>query len=100
MGNMDGHKGIFRTLIAAALLTVLYVLAGRFGAAFTIHHSIAAAAWPPAGIALGGLLVFGYRLWPAVFLAAVIVNDVRPMASPLRSALPSATPCKPCSVCT
>jgi PAS domain S-box-containing protein len=30
--------------------------------------------WPPTGIALAALLLFGYRLWPAVALAAFLVN--------------------------
>jgi len=30
--------------------------------------------WPPTGIALVAILVFGRRVWPAVFLAALAVN--------------------------
>ena len=30
--------------------------------------------WPPAGIALAALLLFGYGTWPAIFLAAFLVN--------------------------
>jgi len=32
--------------------------------------------WPPTGIALAALLLFGYRLWPAVALGAFLVNYV------------------------
>lgn len=38
--------------------------------------------WPPTGIALAALLLFGYRLWPGIFLAAFLVN-VMTGASPL-----------------
>src|SRR5262249_36805676 len=37
-------------------------------------HVSATAVWPPTGIALAALLVFGYRLWPGVFLGAFFVN--------------------------
>jgi diguanylate cyclase (GGDEF)-like protein len=29
--------------------------------------------WPPSGLALGALLILGYRVWPAVFCAAAVV---------------------------
>ena len=30
--------------------------------------------WPAAGVALAAMLLFGYRIWPAVLLAAFVVN--------------------------
>src|SRR2546421_3016268 len=30
--------------------------------------------WPPTGIALVALLIFGRRVWPAIFLGALAVN--------------------------
>jgi signal transduction histidine kinase/integral membrane sensor domain MASE1/ActR/RegA family two-component response regulator len=56
-----------------AVLAV-YVLAGKLGLAFASVHVSATPVWPPAGIALGALLLFGTRVWPAVFLGAFIVN--------------------------
>lgn len=32
--------------------------------------------WPPTGISLAALLIFGYRLWPGIALAALLVNFV------------------------
>ena len=32
------------------------------------------AVWPPTGIALGALLIFGYRVWPGVVLGAFLAN--------------------------
>ena len=34
----------------------------------------ATAVWPPAGIALGSLVLWGYGLWPGVLLGAFLVN--------------------------
>src|SRR5207247_2292454 len=37
-------------------------------------HASASPVWPAAGIALGALLVLGYRVWPAIFVGAFLVN--------------------------
>ena len=34
----------------------------------------ATAIWAPAGIALAGVLLLGYRIWPAIAAAAFLVN--------------------------
>ena len=57
-----------------ALLTIVYVIAGKLGLALAYVHANASAVWPPTGIALAALLVFGGRVWPAVLLGALIVN--------------------------
>ncbi len=61
--------------IAVALAVVVgYVAAGKVGLHFAFLHASATPIWPPAGIALAALLLFGYSLWPAVFVAAFVVN--------------------------
>ncbi len=55
-----------------------YFLAGKLGLRMAFVHANATAVWPPTGIALAGLLLAGYRLWPAVFLAAFLVNITTP----------------------
>src|SRR5207302_10265970 len=37
-------------------------------------HASATAVWPPTGIALAALLLYGYHLWPAIFVGAFLVN--------------------------
>src|SRR5438445_12845849 len=37
-------------------------------------HASASPVWPPAGIALAGLLLLGYRAWPGIFIGAFLVN--------------------------
>ena len=53
---------------------VVYVLAGKLGLAFAFLHASATPLWPPAGIALAAMLLWGTRVWPAIFLGAFIVN--------------------------
>jgi PAS domain S-box-containing protein len=59
---------------APFLLLILYVFAGKLGLALAFVHANATAVWAPSGIALAGLLVLGYRVWPAIFLGAFLVN--------------------------
>jgi PAS domain S-box-containing protein len=55
-------------------LLVTYVLAGKLGLQFAFVHASATPLWPPTGIALAMLILGGYRLWPIVFLGALLVN--------------------------
>ena len=69
-----GRDSLLNLLLKNATLASFYFLAAKFGLALAIVHPSAAAMWPPTGIALAALLVFGYRVWPAVFTAAFIAN--------------------------
>jgi len=57
-----------------ATLTVVYFCAGKFGLSLAFFNASASPVWPPSGIALAALLLWGYRLWPAIFLGAFLVN--------------------------
>jgi signal transduction histidine kinase len=63
------------TLPAIGALTLIYFVAGKL--ALTYWASVNASAspiWPSAGIAVAALLVLGYRVWPAIFVGAFLVN--------------------------
>jgi len=64
----------FSRLPVIGLLTLVYFIAGKFGLMLASLHASASPVWPPAGIALGALLVLGYRAWPAIFIGAFFVN--------------------------
>jgi PAS domain S-box-containing protein len=51
-----------------------YVLAGEMGLGVPFPSGTVSPVWPAAGVALAAMLLFGYRIWPAVALAAFIVN--------------------------
>jgi PAS domain S-box-containing protein len=55
-------------------LVVAYFLAAKCGLRFASIHPNVSAVWPPAGIALAACLLFGYGVWPAIFVAAFAVN--------------------------
>jgi two-component system, LuxR family, sensor kinase FixL len=64
----------FSGLPVIGLLTLVYFIAGKFGLMLASLHASASPVWPPAGIALAALLVLGYRVWPAIFVGAFLVN--------------------------
>ncbi|HXV84690.1 MAG TPA: MASE1 domain-containing protein, partial [Candidatus Binatia bacterium] len=66
----------FQTASFIFLLAVLYFCAGSFGLSLAHVHPSASAVWPPSGIALAAILLWGYRLWPGIFLGAFAVNFV------------------------
>jgi signal transduction histidine kinase len=57
-----------------AVVFVVYVVTARFGLSFDALAGIATTVWPPTGIALAALVLRGTWLWPAVSLAALVVN--------------------------
>jgi signal transduction histidine kinase/ActR/RegA family two-component response regulator len=57
-----------------ATLTVVYFCAGKLGLSLAFFNPSASPVWPASGIALAALLLWGYRLWPAIFLGAFLVN--------------------------
>lgn len=52
----------------------VYVVAGKIGLAVPFTSGNVSPLWPPAGVALAAILIFGYRIWPALALGAFIVN--------------------------
>jgi len=64
----------FLTLPGIGIFTFVYFIAGKFGLMLASLHASASPVWPAAGIALGALLVLGYRAWPAIFIGAFFVN--------------------------
>jgi two-component sensor histidine kinase/integral membrane sensor domain MASE1 len=69
----NGIKPI-RYLGLILLVAAAYAGSGRLGLLLAIPPGYATAVWPPSGIALAGMLVLGYRLWPGVWLGSFVVN--------------------------
>lgn len=61
-------------LLELGLLGCLYLVAGKLGLSVAVVHPNASAVWAPTGIAIAALLWRGPRLWPAIFVAAFLVN--------------------------
>src|SRR5438034_8846687 len=55
-------------------IAVIYVGLAKLSLALASIHPSATPIWPPTGVALAAVLLWGYRTWPAIFTAAVIAN--------------------------
>jgi signal transduction histidine kinase len=61
-------------LLCLAMVFGVYVLGGTVGLSLAFGPTSVSAVWPSAGIALAALLTLGYRVWPAIFAGAFVVN--------------------------
>jgi PAS domain S-box-containing protein len=65
-------------------LAVVYFAAAELGLSLASLHSNVTPVWPPAGIAIASLLIFGRRLWPGIFAGALLANwltNIHPAAA-------------------
>jgi signal transduction histidine kinase len=70
----DRYLPFARTLLVLALVALAYWLTARLSLNLALVHGQVTPTWPPTGIALVAILVFGRRVWPAIFAAALAVN--------------------------
>ena len=55
-------------------LAAVYFAAAKLGLLLAFVNPSATPVWPPTGIALAAFLIFGARVWPAIFAAAFLAN--------------------------
>ena len=60
--------------VKLVILFVIYFITARFGLSIFAVHTFATIIWPPTGIALAFLILYGYDLWPAILIGAFAVN--------------------------
>jgi len=82
-GVVMNKKSVYSTealVLRIVLLAAVYYLAGKLGLSMpylgTKTGSFITLFWPPSGIAVAALLVWGLSCWPGVFLGALMVNMV------------------------
>jgi diguanylate cyclase (GGDEF)-like protein len=63
-----------KRLAAFAIVLAAYFVAGKLGLRLAFAHPSATPVWPPTGLALAAFLILGYRVWPAIFVSAFLVN--------------------------
>jgi len=68
-----GVNTVSRLLVLVTLAGV-YFVAGKLGLMLAMVHPSATAVWAPTGIALAAFLRLGLGVWPAIFVAAFLVN--------------------------
>lgn len=66
----------FIDFVKIAALAGIYFLGAKFGLEFAFVNASSTAIWPPTGIAIAALLLFGYRLTPGIFIGAYLANVI------------------------
>ncbi|MBT5055321.1 MAG: response regulator [Gemmatimonadetes bacterium] len=67
---------IQRPLLGCVVLAILYFAFARLALVLAFEQTNASPVWPPSGLALAALLLFGRRLWPGVAAGAFLANLV------------------------
>ncbi len=70
-------------LLRIAVLALIYIVAAKLGLSFAYSTEQVTVIWPPTGIALAVLLIFGYRYWPGIFIGAFIANFLTNETAPV-----------------
>ena len=58
------------------VLAALYYLGGMLGKETAFLSHTVSLVWPPAGIALAAILLFGYRFWPGIAAGALLFSFI------------------------
>jgi signal transduction histidine kinase len=72
--SQDRKVSALRALLQLAVVALAYWFAAWVSLRLALVHGQVTPIWPPTGIALVAILVFGRRVWPSIFLAALAVN--------------------------
>lgn len=65
---------IFIYLFRIAILFAAYFFTAKLGFGFAYSAKQITLVWPPAGIALAAMLLWGFSVWPGIFLGALAIN--------------------------
>ncbi len=67
-------SAMLKYLVEFSGVAIIYLAVAKLSLALASVHPSATPIWPPTGFALAAALLLGYRIWPAIFLAAFIAN--------------------------
>src|SRR5258708_31376922 len=70
----DRRLAIVRWLLQVVAVALAYWFAARLSLELALVRGQVTPIWPPTGIALVAILVFGRWVWPAIFAGALAVN--------------------------
>lgn len=68
-------KQIATYAVALLIIGIAYFALAKIGLTLASIHPSATPIWPPTGFALAAVLLWGYRVWPAIFLGALFANE-------------------------
>ena len=56
------------------IVAIVYFAGAELGLSLAALHSNVTPVWPPTGIAIASLLIFGRQVWPGIFIGALVAN--------------------------
>src|SRR4051812_42872846 len=69
------RAGLPQYMMTVAVVALAYYGAGRIGLELAYLNGAVAALWPPAGLGLAVLFLYGVRLWPAIVIGDLALGD-------------------------
>jgi signal transduction histidine kinase/integral membrane sensor domain MASE1/CheY-like chemotaxis protein len=66
---------VMREMILTISVFIIYLVVGKLSLLLSSIDGYSTPVWPPAGIALGFAVIYGKRVWPALFLGAYFTNS-------------------------
>lgn len=75
--EINGSRALYA--LSLVLLAGVYFGAAKFGLSLASVHTNVSPVWPPTGIALAAVLLLGVRVWPGIFIGALIINIFTPV---------------------
>ena len=61
--------------VSIGLLAALYYGAAKIGLRLAYLHGTVTALWPPVGVGIAALVLYGTRLWPGIVIGDLLVGD-------------------------
>jgi signal transduction histidine kinase len=71
--SQHGRVALYASSLA--LVALAYYLAGRLGLELAYLDGAVAVMWPPAGLGLALLFLYGIRLWPGILIGDLLLGD-------------------------
>jgi len=71
---VNGRREWFVRAVGFVAFVAVYFVAGRLGLSLAFVNASATAVWPPTGLAIAALLLFGPQLIPGILVGALAVN--------------------------
>jgi two-component sensor histidine kinase/integral membrane sensor domain MASE1 len=77
------QSNVFAQILVILIVSIIYYLAARFGLTLGFKGTNASPVWPPTGIALSAVVLFGFRVWPGIFIGAFLANFATGLNAPI-----------------
>ena len=70
-----GTRAVGGYLLAVVALAAVYYGTARLGLSLAYLDGAVTALWPPVGVGIGALTLFGLRLWPGIVVGDLLAGD-------------------------